>query len=83
MKTDSLFMGVLANRRSERNGVSCLHSQRAAYFEGQALAKRVFHDKPMFDGRMALVERKIFDLANEFQDRVNDFVLDGISQQSQ
>ncbi|WP_226686115.1 hypothetical protein [Stutzerimonas stutzeri] len=79
MQTDSIFMAGLANRYSERNGVHCLDSQRAAYFEGKALAKRVFADESLFDGRFTHAERRIFDLANEFQDRVNDFVLDGIS----
>lgn len=83
MQSESLFMAGLANRYSERNGVKCLDSQRAAYFEGKTLAKRVFDDGLLFDGRMTHTEMRIFDLANEFQNKVNDFVLDGISKQGQ
>ncbi len=80
MSTNSLFLAGLANRQAERAGIVCLDSQRSAYFEGQALARRIFNDQTQFDGRMSATESKVSELVDEFQNRVNDFVLDGMAQ---
>ena len=80
MSANSLFLAGLANRQAERAGVVCLDSQRSAYFEGQALARRMFNDQTQYDGRMNATESKVFELVNEFQNGVNDFVLNGMVQ---
>lgn len=80
LSTDDLFLGGLAMRRAERANISCLDNYRDAYFFGKEISHFIFKE-PLPKGgdpaRLTQKQRKIFEKAISFQEKVNDVILNG------
>ena len=74
--TNDFMLGTLAIRRAERRGINCLE-YTDAYIAGVEVHKLVFKSKT--DARkLTATQKKIFQSADDFQDDVNDVILDAI-----
>jgi len=74
--TNSLFLAGLAHSFATKMKISCLDDYRDAYFLGKETANIVFSggDPRSFTA----MQRKAFKKADDFQEKVNTFIIDGV-----
>lgn len=74
-----IFLGGIANQRAERRNISCLVDYRGAFFSGKETANLLFKDNVDI-ATLTKSQKRVFQKAVEFQEKVNDFILDGMGE---